>query len=81
MELFRRQERKALRQVESHLGAEKRQGAGSGAVHLLDAVVEDPLHEVEILAHGPTLAFPVSPSSGSFERIHIRNGRAWLRTE
>ena len=52
VQLLGRQQRKAVGEVEAHLRAEQRQGAGPGAVLLLDALVEDPLHEVEILAHG-----------------------------
>ena len=53
VQLLGRQQREAVGEVEAHLRAEQRQGAGAGAVLLLDAFVEDPLHEVEILAHGP----------------------------
>ena len=35
---------KPVGEVETHLRAEPRQGAGSGAVLLLDSVVEDRLH-------------------------------------
>lgn len=56
MELFRCQQREPLGEVEAHLRAEQREGAGAGAVHLLDALVENLLHEVEILAHRPNLS-------------------------
>ena len=44
--------------VEAHLRAEPGQGAGAGAVLLLDTAVEDQLHQVEILAHAKTLTSP-----------------------
>ena len=69
MELFRRQQREPLGEVEPHLRAEQRQGAGAGAVHLLDAFVENLLHQVEILAHGPTLAVRVRHVQRSIRTI------------
>jgi len=44
-------ERKALGEVEAHLVPEHRQGAGAGAIMLLDAVGENPLHQLVILTH------------------------------
>ena len=46
---------KPVGQVEAHLVAEDRPRAGAGAVGLLDALVEDPLEEVEVLLHGSNL--------------------------
>jgi hypothetical protein len=51
VQLLRRQKREALRQVETHLRTEVGKRAGTGAVLLLYSFVENPLHEVEILAH------------------------------
>jgi hypothetical protein len=62
VQLLGGQQRKAVGQVEAHLRAEPGQSAGSGAVLLLDAIVEDELHEVEILAHEPTLNRPRAAS-------------------
>ena len=45
-------ERKAGREVESHLVTEHRQRAGAGAIVLLHAVGKHAFHQVEILAHG-----------------------------
>ena len=42
---------KAVGEVEAHLRPEPGQRARPGAVLLLDALVENSLHEVEILAH------------------------------
>ena len=39
-------------EVEAHLVAEDGPGAGAGAVGLVDAVVEDVLEQLEVLAHG-----------------------------
>ena len=55
MQLLGRQQRKALPEVEAHLRAEGRQRARPGAVLLFDTLVEYPLHELEILAHGATV--------------------------
>jgi hypothetical protein len=63
MEFFRRQQREPFGEVEPHLAAEQRQGAGSGPVHLLDALIDNLPHEIEILAHGPTLADRLAASS------------------
>ena len=46
---------KPFREVEAHLRAEGRQRARPGPVLLLDTLVEYPLHELEILAHGATV--------------------------
>ena len=51
MQLLRREHGEALAQVETHLAAEDAARAGAGAVAPVDAVVEDVLHEIEILAH------------------------------
>ena len=51
VQLLRREQRESLGEVETHLRPEAGQGAGSGAVLLLDALVENLLHEIEILAH------------------------------
>ena len=42
---------KTLGEVETHLVAEHADGAGTRAVALLDAVVEDVLEQVEVLFH------------------------------
>ena len=55
MQLLGGQQREAVGEVEAHLCAERRQRADAGAVLLLDPLVEDALHEVEILAHDLTL--------------------------
>ena len=49
------QHRKAGGQIEAHLMAEDRQGAGAGAVMLFRAVSENPFEQVVILIHGVTL--------------------------
>ena len=54
VQLLRRQQRKAGREVEAHLVAEHRQRAGAGAIGLLDAVLEHVAHEVEVGAHVST---------------------------
>ncbi len=46
-----RQEREAFLQIEAHLVAEYRAGAGAGAVGFGGAMLLDMAHEVEILAH------------------------------
>src|SRR5262245_13425657 len=51
MELLSGEEREAVGEIEAHLRAEPRPGACSRAILLLDSVVEDELHEIEILAH------------------------------
>src|SRR5687768_11533879 len=51
MQLLGRQQRKAVGEVEAHLRPEMGQRTGLGAVHLLDARLEDQPHQVEILAH------------------------------
>ena len=52
--LLGRDQREAGGEVEPHLVAEDAAGPGAGAVALLDAVVEDPGEEVEVLLHPPT---------------------------
>lgn len=44
--------RKPILQIETHLVAEHRLGAGAGAIGLLRAMFIDMAHEIEILAHG-----------------------------
>ncbi len=39
-------------EIESELVAEDGSGAGAGAVGFVGAVIEDVLHEVEVLLHG-----------------------------
>jgi hypothetical protein len=53
------QQRKALGEVEPHLVTEQRQRPRSSAIHLLDALVENPVHQVEILAHGRYPSRPI----------------------
>src|SRR6185437_10809168 len=52
MQLLGGQQREAVAEIEAHLMAEHGQSAGAGAVALLDAVIENPLHQFEVLAHG-----------------------------
>src|SRR5450830_2167374 len=52
VQLLGGQQRKAVLQVEAHLVAEYRAGAGAGAVSLFGAMFIDMAHEIEILAHG-----------------------------
>jgi hypothetical protein len=49
--LFGRQQRKALRQVETHLVAEDPLGPGSRAVAPHDAFRLDPAQQIEVLFH------------------------------
>src|SRR5690606_18114298 len=56
MQLLRRDERKALREIETHLVAEHAERAGAGAVGLARAVVSDTAEKVEILLHAFGLA-------------------------
>src|SRR5881275_1117452 len=51
MQLLGRQKGETVGQVEAHLRTKPGQSAGSGSILLLDTFVENPLHEVEILAH------------------------------
>jgi hypothetical protein len=51
VKLLGSQQRKPVGEVEAHLRPEPRQGSGSGPVLLLDSMVENLLHEIEILAH------------------------------
>lgn len=55
MQLLRRDEGKAFRQVKPHLVTKHAQRAGSRPVHLFDTLVENALHEVVIGAHRVTL--------------------------
>ena len=52
MQLLRRHQRKALRQVESHLMAENRKRARSRAIVFFDAFAQNSVQKIEILAHG-----------------------------
>jgi hypothetical protein len=54
MQLLGGDQRKASGEIEPHLMAEYRQGAGAGAVMLFDAIGENTFHQVEILAHDKT---------------------------
>lgn len=45
-------QREAFLQIEAHLVAEYRTGAGAGAVGFFGAMLLDMAHEVEVLAHG-----------------------------
>jgi hypothetical protein len=67
MELFRRQQGEPFAEVEAHLRSEQGKRARSGAIHLLDTLVENPLHEVEILTHSTTLIGLQAPSSRSLQ--------------
>jgi hypothetical protein len=51
VQLLGGQQRESPRQVETHLPAEYRARAGSGAVCLGAAMFEDMAHQVEILLH------------------------------
>lgn len=61
MQLFRRDQGKAAGEIEAHLTAEGRQGAGAGPVGLFLAFVEDFGEEIEIGAHVPF--YPMSKSA------------------
>ena len=52
MQLLGGHHRKALRQVEAHLPAEDRAGAGAGAIGFLDTMIENMSHQIEIGTHG-----------------------------
>ena len=56
MQLLGRDQRKPIREVEAQLRTEQRERAGAGPVLLGNALVEDTLHEVEIVFHAPNLA-------------------------
>src|SRR2546430_12972112 len=51
MNLLRRDERQALREIEAHLLAEQRQRPRAGAVAFTCAGITDPAHELQILLH------------------------------
>ena len=51
MQLFGRQKREGLRQIEAHLAAKHAQCAGARAVAARDAIVENVLQKIEILFH------------------------------
>jgi len=52
---------RAARQVETQLRSEDTEGAGPGAVALAHTVIEDVLHEVEVLAHADSLPQRIGP--------------------
>ena len=52
MQALRRDQRKALGEIEPHLAAEDTERAGAGAVAARGAIVENVAHQVEILVHG-----------------------------
>ena len=52
VEFFGGYQREAFREVETHLVAEYRTGAGAGAVGFVRAVIQDVLQQVEVLFHG-----------------------------
>ena len=56
MQLLRRDERKALAEIEAHLMAEDGNRAGSGPVVLADALVQDAADEIVIGLHAVLLA-------------------------
>ena len=51
VDLLRGDQREAVGQREPHLVAEDAAGARAGAVALLDTLVEDPLHQIEVRPH------------------------------
>src|SRR5690348_3228335 len=51
MQFFGRKQWEAGGEVEAHLSPEPGQRARAGSVFLLDSMVEDQLHEIEILPH------------------------------
>ena len=60
MEFFGGYQREAFREVETHLVAEYRTGAGAGAVGLVRAVIQDMLQQVEVLFHGVGFVRPIA---------------------
>ena len=58
MQLLGSEQREALLQIEAHLVAEYAPGTGTGAITLVGAVVQNVLHEIEILAHAGILPDP-----------------------
>jgi hypothetical protein len=52
VELLGGEQRKAFGQIEAHLPAEDREGAGAGAVVLAVAAFRHVAHEFEVLSHG-----------------------------
>jgi hypothetical protein len=56
MQLLRRQKRKSGREIEPHLIAENRAGAGTGAIAAIGTLVEHMLKKVEISTHDLSLA-------------------------
>jgi len=52
VQLLRRDQREAMAEVETHLPAERGEGAGAGSVGLASAVLQHVAHQVEVLAHG-----------------------------
>src|SRR5437773_6929131 len=68
MQLLGSGERKTIGEVEAHLVAEHRERAGAGAVALLDAVAENVLDQVEILAHRFLASRNMVPQHGALSR-------------
>ena len=62
MQLFGRQNRKAMAQIKAHLMAEHGQSAGAGAIIALHAVVQHMLKQVKILLHSPNVPFSMKDS-------------------
>jgi hypothetical protein len=52
VELLGGEQREAFGQIEAHLPAEDREGAGAGAVVLAVAAFRHVAHEFEVLSHG-----------------------------
>ena len=57
MQLFGRQNRKAMAQVKTHLMAEHGQSAGAGSVVALYAMVQHMLKQFKVLPHMPSVPF------------------------
>ena len=70
MQFLRRDQRKTMCQVETHLVAKDRPGANAGAVLLFNPVVKDVLHQIKVSAHGT----PVTPSPNHAIPVRKRNG-------
>ena len=68
-------ERKPLGQIEAHLVAEDGQRPGAGPIRLFHAFVEGETHEVEILAHGPTVVRFRLRSTPGAELLPLFSGR------
>ena len=74
MQFLGREQRKTLGEIEPHLMAEHGQRPGAGTVVLLDAVSENPLHQVLVLAHGSRP--PPTHATLAFLRRSV-NSRLW----